>query len=234
MACCGESTTSDRGWPIPLSCLSWGHNAPHGKSHMRGVLVRSRAVGGCGSLTALSGPRGEGGPSSGPCFKGAPETSIIKMNILVQILKNQTSMQKILMSKMPNFQRKRAQVLLICSLVSGLCWLPLRASQQAARARRGRRGLLAMCTPLWSVPAAQRAHFLSGSREASAWFQGHPKGFRFCCQARPDPALHPREMLSPKQAIWPGAVSNFKIVPSRLAGAVSTAGFQKESILVAL
>ena len=82
---------------------------------------------------------------------------------------------------------------------------PLRASQQAARARRGRRGLLAMCTPLWSVPAAQRAHFLSGSREASAWFQGHPKGFRFCCQARPGPALHPREMLSPKQAIWPGA-----------------------------
>ena len=125
VACCGESTTSDRGWPMLLSCLSWGHNAPHGKSHMRGVLVRSRAVGGCGSLTALSGPRGEGGPSSGPCFKGAPETSIIKINILMQILKNQKSMQKILMSKMPNFQRKRAQVLLICSLVSGLCWLPL-------------------------------------------------------------------------------------------------------------
>lgn len=90
-----------------------------------GVLVCSRAMGGCGSLTALSGPRGEGGPSSGPCFKGAQETSIIKTNILMQIVKNQKSVQKILMSKMLNFRRKRAQVLLICSLVSGLCWLPL-------------------------------------------------------------------------------------------------------------
>lgn len=128
-----ESTTSDRGRPMPLSYLSQGHNAPHGKPHMLGC---SRAEGGCGSLTALSGPRvREGGPSLCPCFK-AQETSIIKINILMQILKNQKSVQKILMSKMLTFQRKRAQVLLICSLVSGLCWLFFTApSQHAARAR---------------------------------------------------------------------------------------------------
>lgn len=104
----GEPTTSDRGWPMPPSCLSRGYSASHGELflfHMRGVLVGSRVLGGWGSPTALSGSRGEGGPSSGPFFKGAPETSIVKINILMQILKNQKSMQKILMSKMPNFQR---------------------------------------------------------------------------------------------------------------------------------
>ena len=117
---------------------------------------------------------------------------------------------------MPNFQRKRAQVLLICSLVSGLCWLPLRASQQAARARRGRRGLLAMCTPLWSVPAAQRAHFLSGSREASAWFQGHPKGFQVLLPGPPRSSPAPPGNAIPKTSHLAWSSEQFQNCPQQV------------------
>ena len=127
MACCGGAYHIRQGLAHPPSCLSRGYNAPCGKLflfHMWGVLVGSRALGGWGSPTALLGPRGEGGPSSGPFFKGAPETSIIKINILMQILKNQNQCKN---SDEQNaeFPKKEAQVLLICSLVSGLCWLPL-------------------------------------------------------------------------------------------------------------